>query len=43
VAAEFFERFSKKDITGTLNTMSDDATWWIAGKPGTTPTAGVQE
>jgi uncharacterized protein len=42
VAAEFFERFSRSDIKGALDTMTECATWWIAGKPGTTPTAGTQ-
>jgi ketosteroid isomerase-like protein len=43
LAAEFFERFSNSDIAGALNTMTDDATWWIAGKAGSTPTAGIQD
>jgi ketosteroid isomerase-like protein len=42
LAAELFGRFSRSDIEGVLNSMTDDATWWIAGKPGTTPTAGTQ-
>lgn len=29
----FFERFSANDIAGGLAMLTDDATWWIAGKP----------
>jgi uncharacterized protein len=32
VAFRFFERFTVSDIEGALDTMSDDATWWIPGK-----------
>jgi ketosteroid isomerase-like protein len=42
LTAEFFARFSANDIAGVLDTMTDDATWWIAGKPGLAPTAGVK-
>jgi ketosteroid isomerase-like protein len=42
LTAEFFARFSANDIDGVLDTMTDDATWWIAGKPGLAPTAGVK-
>lgn len=41
VAAEFFTRFTANDIEGALGTMTDDATWWIAGKPGTNPVVGT--
>jgi len=41
LATEFFGRFSAKDINGALDTMTDDATWWIAGKPEQLPAAGV--
>jgi ketosteroid isomerase-like protein len=33
--------FSANDIAGALDTLADDATWWIAGKPGHLPAAGV--
>ena len=42
VACEFFSRFNANDIAGALDIMTDDATWWIAGKPGSVPTAGTQ-
>jgi ketosteroid isomerase-like protein len=41
LASEFFDRFSAGDIAGALDTMTDDATWWIAGKPELLPAAGV--
>lgn len=41
LASEFFARFSAKDIDGALDAMSDDVTWWIAGKPGQLPAAGT--
>jgi hypothetical protein len=40
LAAEFFARFSANDIAGALATMTEDATWWIAGKPEQLPAAG---
>ncbi len=42
VACEFFSRFSANDIAGALDTMADDATWWIAGKKDSVPVAGVK-
>ena len=41
LASEFFARFSAGDIAGALDMMADDATWWIAGKPGQLAAAGV--
>jgi len=41
VAREFFARFTANDIAGALDTMSDDATWWIAGKPGQAQRCGL--
>lgn len=42
IASEFFSRFSANDIEGALDTLADDATWWIAGRPASTPVAGAQ-
>jgi hypothetical protein len=42
IATEFFSRFSANDIEGALDTMADDATWWIAGRRASTPVAGIQ-
>jgi uncharacterized protein len=41
VAFRFFERFSASDIPGALDTMTDDATWWIPGKKDRSPAAGL--
>jgi ketosteroid isomerase-like protein len=41
VARRFFERFTASDIEGALNTMTDDATWWIPGKKERSPSAGL--
>jgi hypothetical protein len=41
VAFRFFERFSASDIAGALDTMNDDATWWIPGKKERSPSAGL--
>jgi ketosteroid isomerase-like protein len=40
IVSEFFSRFTTSDIPGALAMMSDDATWWIAGKPGSNPVVG---
>ena len=40
LATDFFARFSANDIAGALDLMTDDATWWIAGKPDQLPAAG---
>jgi ketosteroid isomerase-like protein len=41
LAAEFFARLTANDPTGALALVADDATWWIPGKPGALPAAGV--
>ena len=41
VVIEFFKRLDASDIAGAVSMMTDDATWWIAGKPGTNPTVGT--
>lgn len=41
VAEAFFERFSVSDIEGAMETMTDDATWWIPGKKDRFPSAGL--
>lgn len=40
IASEFAARFSSNDMAGALDMIADDATWWIAGKPGHVPGAG---
>jgi ketosteroid isomerase-like protein len=41
LALEFIDRFTANDIAGALDLMSEDATWWIAGKPDHLPAAGL--
>src|ERR1700724_3008106 len=41
IASEFAARFSANDMAGALDMIDDDASWWIAGKPGQVPGAGV--
>ena len=43
IAREFFAKFSESDIPGALEMMTEDATWWIPGKPELTPTAGLYQ
>jgi uncharacterized protein len=40
--ARLFERFSAGDVPGVLELMSDDATWWLPGKPGQLPVTGTR-
>ena len=42
LCARLFERFSAGDIPGVLNLMTDDATWWLPGKPGQLPVVGTR-
>ena len=42
-AREFFAKFSESDIPGAMATMTDDATWWIPGKPELSATAGLYQ
>jgi len=32
IVADFFAAFSRGDIAGVLDRMTDDATWWVAGR-----------
>ena len=41
IAFRFFERFTASDIPGALETMAEDATWWIPGKKDRSPAAGL--
>ena len=42
LAREFFACFTAGDIAGALDRMTDDATWWLPGKPGQLPIIGEQ-
>jgi uncharacterized protein len=43
LVADFFARFSANDVAGALDTLADDMSWWIAGKPGAQPASGVHD
>ena len=43
VATELFARLSASNIPGALALMTDDATWWISGKPELSPAAGIYD
>lgn len=43
LAASLFSRFDANDLSGALDLLHDDATWWIAGKPGQQPAAGEHD
>src|SRR5690349_8834715 len=42
VASRLFELFSAGDAAGVLDLMTDDATWWLPGKPGQLPVVGTR-
>lgn len=42
IAREFFERLDRRDIDGAVAMLSEDATYWIAGRRETIPSAGTQ-
>lgn len=42
-ARRFIECFNTNDVAGALEMMTDDATWWIAGKPEHLPAAGTYD
>lgn len=42
-ARQFIECFNANDVAGALALMTDDATWWIAGKPELLPAAGTYD
>src|SRR5215813_5603134 len=41
LARQFIDRFTANDIAGALDLMTDDATWWLAGKPDHLPASVV--
>ena len=42
LVSEFFAHFKKKEVDQALAKMTDDATWWIGGKPDLFPLAGTK-
>ena len=43
IAVELFNRFTRSDIPGVLDMMTEDATWLIPGKPELSPSAGLYD
>ena len=43
LAVQFIDRLTAGDIAGALELMTDDATWWIAGKPDQLPASGLYD
>jgi uncharacterized protein len=43
IASDLLARLSAGDVAGALDMMADDATWWIAGKPGQLPVVGTRD
>jgi ketosteroid isomerase-like protein len=41
VVIDFYRRFDAGDMTGVLDLMADDCGYWLAGKAGTSATAGI--
>jgi ketosteroid isomerase-like protein len=42
-AIAFFDHFTNGDVPGALAAMTDDVTWWIAGKEGQLPVRGLHD
>jgi len=41
IAREFFGRFTANDVAGAVDMLSEDLSWWIAGKPGQLQRCGM--
>ncbi len=42
VVREFCEHFKKSNADGLVDAMTDDATWWVNGKPHLFPSSGTK-
>lgn len=42
VAMRLFELFTAGDTAAVLDLMTEDATWWLPGKPGQLPVVGTR-
>ncbi|MDX0585348.1 nuclear transport factor 2 family protein [Sinorhizobium medicae] len=42
VAREFCDHFRKSNAEGLIDGMTDDATWWVNGKPHLFPSSGTK-
>ena len=40
VVRQFLARFAASDADGLIDSLTDDVTWWIGGKPADLPQAG---
>jgi ketosteroid isomerase-like protein len=43
VVTEFFESFTARDVERGLSLLTDDVSWWIAGKPEQLRSAGLYD
>jgi len=43
IASDLLACFTAGDVARALDMMTDDATWWIAGKPGQLPVVGTHD
>jgi uncharacterized protein len=41
VARDFFARFTAGDVSGALDLLDGDATWWLLGRPDSPPASGL--
>jgi len=41
VARDFFARFTAGDVSGALDLIDGDATWWLLGRPDSPPFSGL--
>lgn len=42
VVRQFLAKFGTGDADGLIHSLTDDAVWWIGGKPGDLPQAGAK-
>ncbi|MCJ2130679.1 nuclear transport factor 2 family protein [Methylobacterium sp. E-045] len=42
IVADFLDRFERSDVDALLAHMTDDATWWVNGRPDLFPGAGTK-
>lgn len=42
VVRRFLAKFGSGDADGLIDSLTDDASWWIGGKPGELPQAGMK-
>jgi ketosteroid isomerase-like protein len=42
IVQQFLAKFGSGDADGLIDSLTDDATWWIGGKPDQLPQAGMK-